>query len=273
MNPKNANQGRRKGSLPGLSGDLEKRRSEKEQIARKGRIIALSDRRAQAGGKPPFYNADLSLEEYNRLLNYGVSNPAPLTEMVRKHGKANNRRVRVLDVGCGHGIAMRKLKESLESVSGLKVETHGLTFTKPLPGRKNHAGENIDHVHYGFIENYGFKEKGVKFDVIVSMNGFMHFVNPGLALQNIVNSLAVRGEALLDIRGVGSHEGLSEMLSSMKQQGIIEVVNPFRLPLSDLVKVLHLRKVGGKDFKLTEQQARALYEGGIILGNSLSKTF
>ncbi len=137
----------------------------------------------------PTWERRRTLSRYSNLMQIN------LEEKIMNMIISKNRKIKILDIGCGKGNALAEVKNKFET----SVETHGLRLTGKTEERFTAdllAQGMIDKLHVGSIENYLFKQK---FDLIVSFAGFHYISNVPLGLEKVCNSLTKKGEAILQI--------------------------------------------------------------------------
>ncbi|VVB67621.1 Uncharacterised protein [Candidatus Norongarragalina meridionalis] len=84
--------------------------------------------------------------------------------MRRQKGKP----IRILDLGCGAGIAAIELRKLLHD-EGINAEVEGLTLTNIPSQRYGNAKNHLDYLHIGTIDSLVKKNK--QYDLILSRSG------------------------------------------------------------------------------------------------------
>ncbi len=108
---------------------------------------------------------------------------------LKEHTPCNDKRV--LNIGCGKNIFLRRLKELGCSVTAVDINEKIIDFTKNVLGIENaYTSEVLD-----FIRNC----KGKKFDVVVFFEVLEHLENPGEFIRGLKNILEENGIIVLSV--------------------------------------------------------------------------
>jgi SAM-dependent methyltransferase len=98
---------------------------------------------------------------------------------------------RVLNVGCGRNIFLKKLKEMNCEVTAVDISERVIEFTRNTLGIKDaHVGDILE-----FMKHYG---RG-KFDVIVSFEVLEHLEDPGTFMRRLKDLMNEDGRTVLSV--------------------------------------------------------------------------
>ena len=100
---------------------------------------------------------------------------------------------KVLDVGCGHGLLGKYLKDTL------KVEVHGVELVDDC---YEAAKTILDKTYHGNIETMDLSDFENDYDYIIFSDCLEHLINPDLALKRIRHLLNNDGILLISIPNV-----------------------------------------------------------------------
>jgi len=103
---------------------------------------------------------------------------------------AKDREVKVLDVGCGWGVLLHKVKEMFPKSVTYGVEPNELY--SDLARRKSNARE----IKTGYFSSELFK---FRFDVVLLCDVLEHVDSPDFLLNNIYSALSQRGVLFLEV--------------------------------------------------------------------------
>jgi SAM-dependent methyltransferase len=121
---------------------------------------------------------------------------------------------RLLDVGCGDGLALYQAK-GFEKENKI-VKTEGLRLFGKRTNEfhlQQEAQTSIDKLRVGSIENYMFRKK---YDIILSFGTLQYTANTALAVEKIANALAVGGAAYIQLP---KKNVSNQLITNLKKQG------------------------------------------------------
>ncbi len=141
----------------------------------------------------------------------GVSYPK-LISIIRE-GARPFHKTRVLDVGCGRGVAISDMVRAFTHQLGCDVEAEGLTAVQNNFGIRNPA------IRTGIIEKF-VREK--RYDLILSVQTIGYSSNKPLAFQNICNSLRVGGKAIIELPDYDyPADKRIQLVTELRQKGFV----------------------------------------------------
>lgn len=150
------------------------------------------------------------LADYDRILwrRLGVHLTSELEKIIASH----KGEMRVLDIGCGRGYALRDVKNlAAELRPKKKIVAEGITLNIPRGEKKIVKGKRwgksdfpwVDELHIGVAETYPLKKN--RYGLILSFEAMNYSINPAKVMERIFNSLEKGGYAFVSDLFLGIH--------------------------------------------------------------------
>ena len=203
------------------------------------RTTVRLDRAAQAGADTGEYRSNLGLTEIQR--NYGLTLGRFAQAMLPTHGD----RLRVLDIGAGHGRLLAELRQQLGQE---KVEAHATGLARPPQAEQFLGPGKYKQGVFARSHRTWFPPRSL--DLITSIRGeTADFID----VQSIARSLSDHGVALLDVGAVDAMELVALRAEAEKAGLKLRCVSAVLQRANKKRSTINLLRAGERALPLTAQ--------------------
>ncbi len=154
-------------------------------------------------GNPPKAQSEGGRYRGNRDLSYYIANLPTFEELTffdhARNKTDDSEEVRVLDIGCGEGLALAELKQKLPEVKAFGISATDMRVITPPDDLKPY----VDSIDYRIGDAHKLKDifRGESFDYIISTKTFIHLGDPFRVLKQCYRLLKTGGIAFIEDPG------------------------------------------------------------------------